>query len=148
MPFFCHRSSYTIEINISKIQVHRLCIFQTTLKTLQTEFEFLIQKLHRKTLYMFPRKDRFLYQEPNKIGFAFFWFSTIFNNFSKVQPGHPRSENWFLTNRSLGFAFQPLERPQTSQCGPDRGHGWRWPESGEGKTVLGWETVGGGSLLT
>jgi hypothetical protein len=49
-----------------------MCIFQTTLKTLQTEFEFLIQKLHRKTLYMLSGKDRFLPQEPNKIGFAFF----------------------------------------------------------------------------
>jgi hypothetical protein len=62
-----------------------MCIFQTTLKTLQTEFEYLIQKLHRNTLYMLSRKDMFLQQEPNKIGFAFFYFSTIFNDFSKFQ---------------------------------------------------------------
>jgi hypothetical protein len=54
---------------------------------------------------MFSRKYRFLYQEPNKIGFVFYDFSTIFNDVSKVQPEHPRSENWVLTNRSLGFAF-------------------------------------------
>jgi hypothetical protein len=34
---------------------------------------------------MLSRKGRFLHQEPNKIGFAFFLFSTIFNDFSKVQ---------------------------------------------------------------
>jgi hypothetical protein len=41
-------------------------------KTLQTEFEFLFQNLHRKTLYMLSRKGSFLHQEPNKIRFAFF----------------------------------------------------------------------------
>jgi hypothetical protein len=41
------------------------------IKKLRTEFEFLIQKLHRKTLYMLSRKGWFLHQEPNNIGFAF-----------------------------------------------------------------------------
>jgi hypothetical protein len=34
---------------------------------------------------MFSRKDRILHQELNKIRFAFFDFSTIFNDISKVQ---------------------------------------------------------------
>jgi hypothetical protein len=45
----------------------------------------------------------------------------IFNDFSKVQPGHPRSENWVRTDRSLGFAFWPLKKSQTSQCNPSDG---------------------------
>jgi hypothetical protein len=53
-------------------------------KTHQTEFQLLIHKLQRKTLYMFSRNDRFLLQEPNKIGFAFFWFFYDFNDFSKL----------------------------------------------------------------
>jgi hypothetical protein len=61
-----------------------MCIFQTTLKTLQTEFEFLIQKLQRKTLDKFSRKYRFLHQEPNKIGFAFLWF---FYDFLEILQG-------------------------------------------------------------
>jgi hypothetical protein len=51
-----------------------MCIYETTPKTHQTEFESLIQKLHRKTLYMLSRKGRFLHQEPNKIGFEFLCF--------------------------------------------------------------------------
>jgi hypothetical protein len=33
---------------------------------------------------MLCRKGRFLHQETNKIGFAFYDFSTIFNEFSKL----------------------------------------------------------------
>jgi hypothetical protein len=56
----------------------KFSIFKITLKTLQTEFEFLIQKLHRKSLYNISRKGRFTHEETNKIGFVFFDFSTIF----------------------------------------------------------------------
>jgi hypothetical protein len=77
----------------------------TTLKTLQTEFEFSFKNYTGKPYTTFLEKVS-IHQETNKIGFVFFFdLSTIFYEFYKIQPGHPRSEIWFLTNRSLDFAF-------------------------------------------
>jgi hypothetical protein len=86
-----------------------MCIFQTTLKTLQTEFEFLIQKLYRKTLSMFSRKDRFLHHEPKKIGVCIFLifirFLTIFQRFSR-NPRNTIAEK--SSKEVLEFTHMPL----------------------------------------
>jgi hypothetical protein len=63
---------------------------------------------------MFSRKDRFLHPEPNKIGFAFFDFSTIFNEFSKMlqktlKHFYRGASKYFLeiTQRSLDYGNLP-----------------------------------------
>jgi hypothetical protein len=61
-----------------------MCIFQTTLKTLQTEFEFFIQKLHRKPYACFLEEIGFFTRNPTKLDLHFYGFSTIFNGFYKL----------------------------------------------------------------
>jgi hypothetical protein len=101
-----------------------MCIFQTTLKTHQTEFEFFIQKLYRKTLYIFSRKDRFLHQEPNKLDLHFSDFSTIFNDFSKLLQEtlntftEGPSETFTNSHMYPYFTKISLERSKSSQCAP------------------------------
>jgi hypothetical protein len=70
-----------------------MCIFQTTLKTLQTEFEFSFKNYTEKPYTCFLEKIGFFTKNPTKLDLHFSDFSTICNDFSKVQPGHPRSEN-------------------------------------------------------
>jgi hypothetical protein len=48
-------------------------------------FIFFMQQLSGNSLDKFSKSCRVSHEESNKIGFAFFWFSTIFYEFYKIQ---------------------------------------------------------------
>jgi hypothetical protein len=67
--------------------------FSNYTKNTPTKFEFLIKNFTEKPYTCFLEKIGFFTTNPTKLDSHFSDFSMIFNEFSKVQPGHPRFEN-------------------------------------------------------
>jgi hypothetical protein len=91
-----------------------MCIFKTTPKTHQTDFEFLIQKLHRKPYTCFLEKVGFFTRNPTKLDLHFYDFSTILMNFRSFYRNPKttftdRPSEYFheIMNRSLDYGKLP-----------------------------------------